>query len=54
MGRSKDREVHGSGPESVLDKAKHAVGLGHTHTTHTTGTTGTHGTHGTHTHNTNF
>ncbi|KAF2641598.1 hypothetical protein P280DRAFT_469193 [Massarina eburnea CBS 473.64] len=28
VGRSHDREVHGSGPESVLDKTKHALGLG--------------------------
>lgn len=27
MGRSKDREVHGSSGESVLDKAKGALGM---------------------------
>ncbi|GME33861.1 uncharacterized protein K452DRAFT_316499 [Neofusicoccum parvum] len=27
LGRSKDREVHGSTGESILDKAKSAVGL---------------------------
>ena len=27
VGRSHDRNVHGSGPESVMDKAKHAFGL---------------------------
>jgi hypothetical protein len=31
VGRSKDREVHGSSGESVLDKAKNAVGLGDKH-----------------------
>jgi hypothetical protein len=31
MGRSKDREVHGSSGGSVLDKAKNAVGLGDKH-----------------------
>ena len=31
MSRSKDREVHGSSGESVLDKAKNAVGLGDKH-----------------------
>ena len=27
LGRSHDRNVHGSGPESVLDKTKHALGM---------------------------
>lgn len=31
MGRSKDREVHGSSGGSILDKAKDAVGLGDKH-----------------------
>jgi hypothetical protein len=31
MGRSHDREVHGSGPASVVDKTKDALGLGHRH-----------------------
>lgn len=31
MGRSKDREVHGSSGGSVLDKAKNAIGLGDKH-----------------------
>jgi hypothetical protein len=31
MGRSKDREVHGSSGGSIVDKAKNAVGLGDKH-----------------------
>lgn len=31
VGRSKDEHVHGGSSESVLDKAKNAVGLGDKH-----------------------
>ncbi|RMZ70174.1 chaperone heat shock Hsp12 [Pyrenophora seminiperda CCB06] len=41
FGRSKDRNVHGSTGESIVDKTKDALGMGHH--THHTNTTHTHG-----------
>jgi len=41
LGRSKDRNTHGSTGGSIVDKTKDALGMGHhTNTTHTTHTHG--------------